>query len=425
MGVSLLYKLLTCWLVVAVAGVGTLKGAEVAPRQPRAVVFWVNVDGMRGDYPARAQAPFLQRLAREGAFTTELEPVFPSLTFPTHISMATGVPVSGHGVPGNAFYDAEEDRTYTFPADSHLVRAEPIWITARRQGVRTAVIDWPMSHRQQGEVTADYFGQRYDGTLSDEQRLQNVVDIYLNDADSKPLQLVMGYVSKVDSVGHAHGPDHEETMEQMRQTDALLKRAVQQVIERFEQIMDREDELYILITTDHGMGAVHTLVNAEHMLTAELVEDVTIITSGPVANVFLNKLPEHDRPARRKAMLERLAEHDFARILTREQAAELYGYDDPTRVGDIIIELNPGHSFTRIRTEMTMPVTPRGPLGMHGQAADRDPDMLGFAVIWRYRQPIGGKDLGRVHQLQLHPTVAHLLGVDPASGATAGRIPLD
>lgn len=421
----MLYTLLTYWMVLLAVGVGTLRASETPQAKSRAVIFWINVDGMRGDYPHRADAHFLLRLAREGAFTMELEPVFPSLTFPTHLSMATGVPVSGHGVPGNSFYDTEEDRTYTFPADSYLVRAEPIWITARRQGVRTAVIDWPMSHRQQGEVTADYFGESYDGTLTDEQRLQNAVDIYLNDNHPQPLQLVMGYMSKVDSAGHAHGPDHEETMQQMRLTDTLLERAVGQVIQRFEQIMRPEDELYIFITTDHGMGAVHTLVNAERMLTPELVENVTIITSGPIANIFLNKIPEQDRPARRQAMLDRLKQHDFARILTHEQAAELYGYTDPTRVGEIIVELNPGYTFTRLRAEMTMPVTPRGPLGMHGQSANRDPDMLGFAVFWRYRQPLGGKDLGRIHQLQLHATVAHLLGVEPAPGATADRILLD
>src|SRR4051812_2968138 len=59
----------------------------------RTVVVWISIDGMRHDYVDRYQLPTLGRLMREGAYSRQLVPVFPSLTFPSHASEITGVSV--------------------------------------------------------------------------------------------------------------------------------------------------------------------------------------------------------------------------------------------------------------------------------------------------------------------------------------------
>src|SRR5690554_1798607 len=71
--------------------------------EPKRTVVWVSVDGVRPDYVRRGNTPTLRRLMREGAYTEELIPVFPSLTFPSHVSLATGVKAGKHGVMGNSF----------------------------------------------------------------------------------------------------------------------------------------------------------------------------------------------------------------------------------------------------------------------------------------------------------------------------------
>src|SRR5690606_19322734 len=103
-------------------------------RSPQNVVLWISVDGLRGDYVDRGVTPFLKSLMQHGAYSRQLAPVFPSLTFPSHVSQATGVPPGVHGIVSNNYYDAAAGRESRFPGDPNLLLAEPIWLTAARQG---------------------------------------------------------------------------------------------------------------------------------------------------------------------------------------------------------------------------------------------------------------------------------------------------
>src|SRR5215208_8214853 len=126
-------KRLICLLaLVSITGCSTTSERPIPNND---VVIWLSLDGMRGDYVDRDRdrLPTLSRLMRDGAFTRELAPVFPSITFPSHVSQVTGVPVSQHGVSGNTFYDSRTKRLYKYPDDAALIEAEPIWMTAARQ----------------------------------------------------------------------------------------------------------------------------------------------------------------------------------------------------------------------------------------------------------------------------------------------------
>ena len=82
----------------------------------------------------------------EGTYTQRLLTSTPSSTFPSHVTEATGVPISVHGIVSNEFYDTASHETWKMPEAPALMQAEPIWLTAPRQGVRTLVYDWPMSY---------------------------------------------------------------------------------------------------------------------------------------------------------------------------------------------------------------------------------------------------------------------------------------
>src|SRR3954447_18826748 len=125
--------------------------------KPGATVIWISIDGLRPDYLDRADAPLLNKLVREGASTRQLIPPTPSLTFPSHMTQATGVSPGVHGIVGNSFYDTMTGQRYSFPSEAAMLQAEPIWITAKRAGVRTLVYDWPLSYDQSGPVRDDYF----------------------------------------------------------------------------------------------------------------------------------------------------------------------------------------------------------------------------------------------------------------------------
>ncbi len=397
------------------------------PGKGRTVVVWMSIDGMRHDYLGRVDTPNFDRLIREGAHTLELDPGFPSLTFPAHTTQATGVKVEKHGVPSNSFYDSERNRHYRFAGFPDLLQAEPIWTTAVRQGVRTAVYDWIKSYNQQQPHAADYFGEGYSGGTTDRERMELILDTWRNDDAKEPLRLIMGYSVTPDKAGHEYGPDAPETDGAVAEMDKLYGWFVEQIIESFESRMSSEDELYLIISTDHGMSPVHHLAHIDRISGVEGRDDVITVTSGNIGHIFLNLVESDEERTRLESeILASLGSYDFARAGRRNELPERWGYNHPTRVGDIVVTLDTGFTFSRRVDADVEPVELHGgPLGMHGYDPETNPDMLGPAIFWRYPEPLGGVYLGRIHSLQLHPTVARILGIEPAEGVTHEPVELE
>lgn len=404
---------------------------------PERTVVWLSIDGIRPDYLDRAETPFLDKLVKEGAYSNELVPIFPSLTFPSHVSQATGTKVKQHGVSGNSFIDNTDWRVHRYPWNPELLGAEPIWNTATRQGVRTAAYDWPLSHSQRGDDATAYHGQRYIRGMSDQERIdmllasweRDKVAIRESEERLSPLRLLMGYGVGPDSLGHQYGPDEEPPAKKMEDVDAMLKDAMNRIIPLWEEQRSPNDELVFILTTDHGMSNVHTLVNLANL--AGLTEDsaVETMSSGNVGHLFIRKPQEGQaRQALVKQLVEQAAKREFARAWARDDLPEHWQYDHPTRTGDVVVVLDKGYTFSRRPDGVTGSAEAHGgPLGMHGYCPRENPEMHGFMAIWRYPEPLGGKDLGRVHSLQLHATVAELLGIEPSEDAQkdAIELPLD
>jgi predicted AlkP superfamily pyrophosphatase or phosphodiesterase len=381
-------------------------------------VVWISLDGFRGDYLQRVRPPTMSRLAHEGAFTSREVPIFPSLTFPNHIAQATGRTADGHGIPLNTFYDSMEKRLFTLPDNGEALRAEPIWITARRQGLRTAVVDWPMSHGQTGEFKSDFFYPGpFDNKRSDQQRMDELVQILGDDKARPPLRLVMSYIKNIDVIGHASGPNSPQVEQAVRDVDAIIDGTLKSIIDWFNSTHSPQDELYLLLTADHGMERVHTVVSLERLLGAELLQGARVAPNAPIACIYLDDLPASERDDRASRIVARLRENSFLSAWKSRDVPPQFHFSDPTRLGDVVVLLAPGFNGTALRIAATQPVPPGANLGAHGYDPAVCPAMLGGAIIWRYRHPIGGVDLGEIHNTQWHSTVAHMLGIQPAAGA--------
>lgn len=411
------------WLAVAwcFAAVGAVARAEEPAGQ--ATVIWISMDGFRPDYLDRGNLPFFKRLAAEGASSRHFLPSFPPITFPSHCSEATGVPVEKHGISGNGFYDSATGENYRYPADSTLLQAEPIWLTAKRQGVRTLVSDWPLSQAEHLALHADYFEEKFDNAPTDAQRLDRLLDTWGKDAalppaGHPPLRLLMGYVHITDQIGHEAGPNSPKMTGALEALDADLGAFQERAVALWKQTAGPADRLYLLLTTDHGMSEVDHLVHLEKMLgVLPSQPDVNVQTVANLGSVFLLG---GDREKRLAEYTEKLRAWPFVRVYRRENLPAQWGYAHPTRVGDLVAILPKGYTFSRSSpTPVSEGSTPKG---MHGYPVEENPEMEGVTLLWRYPQPIGGQDLGVVRWDQFHPTVAKLLGVKAAAGAEGGSL---
>lgn len=397
--------------------------AAQAPPEGQATLVWISMDGVRADYLDRGALPFFQRLEAEGAFSRHFQPSFPPITFPSHCSQATGVPVEKHGIASNSFYDSATRQSYRFPGDSTLLQAEPIWLTAQRQGVRTLVYDWPLSQAEHGPLHADYSREKFDNALSDTQRLDALLDTWRKDADAPPvghppLRLLMGYVNVSDHAGHQDGPDAPAIADAMHALDGDLAAFHERALAIWKERAGPGDRIYFLFTTDHGMSAVDHLANLEKML--GVLPDqpgVNVETVGNLGSVFVSG---PDREQRLAAYAEKLKAWPFVRVFRREELPKRWGYAHPTRVGDLVAILPKGYTYSRGAPQAVAPGNT--PMGMHGYPVEENPEMEGVTLLWRYPQLIGGKDLGTVEWSQYHPTAARLLGVRPAEGAAGAPL---
>jgi hypothetical protein len=382
-------------LFLALLAVVALCGCTPAPSRP--VVVWISIDGFRPDYLDHANAPTLKRLIAQGESSRQLVPPMPSLTFPSHVTQVTGVLVRQHGIPANSFYDATTKQLYKYPNDERMLEAEPIWRTAQRQGVRALVQDWPLSFEP---------GETFDAERSDQQRLDELLDTWRRDRGRPSLRLIMSYIKNIDVVGHEHGPDAPETRAAVERVDAQVKWFIDKATQVLRQQKRHGNDLYLVLTSDHGMTPVRTRVSAESLFARPPPPSVERVSGGTFAMLHLDRVPAAERDALQASLLADLWRWDFLDVYTRDRLPPEWGLAHPTRVGDIVIVLRPGYLLTD-----------RQPRGAHGYVPAECPDMNGLCVIWRYPSHAARRDLGRIDGAQMHATVARLLGIQPSPAA--------
>lgn len=388
--------------------------AATEQTQKKPVIFWLSIDGLRHDYTEKSETPFFDHLKAHGLYSHRLVPIFPTLTFPTHVSKMTGLKSEQHGVTGNSFFDRQTGRTYSFPSQADKLQAETIYNYAQRAGLRTAVFDWPLSSRQEGRYRAEYFTDNFDNRMSDEQRVVRAFETWEKDIELKqgsPLQLVMAYVTGVDAAGHRFGPDSQEVIDEMSVLDALLL----QVKERLEAISKKysdEYQFYFLVTTDHGMSRVEYAVNID-LLIGYNQSEIEIVTGGNIGHVFIDPNMKNRDDVINQIITNTL-KHDFATIYKREDLPKKWGFQHGDRTGDLVIVLDSYHTFNR-RSPYVRIETERigGTLGMHGYDPRSNRDMKGFTGLYAIGKNLGGREIQQnIHSLQLMPSVAYLLGIE-------------
>lgn len=140
-----LYSLICCYVSTLLA---LARPCAAAP--PAEHVVLISVDGLGPDYYLEPEKyglkiPALRGLMRQGAYARRVECVYPSVTFPAHTSMITGVSPKRHGVYKNSIFDPLGEYTPGRIWFAEDLKAPTLWDAARKKGVVTAVVRWPMN----------------------------------------------------------------------------------------------------------------------------------------------------------------------------------------------------------------------------------------------------------------------------------------
>ena len=238
------------WMAAATWLGGTR--AALAQDSPPTVIL-VSLDGFRADYLDWYKPATLLRLAEEGVSAGYLESVFPSKTFPSHYSLATGRYPEHHGIVGNTMRDADLGHfslgNREAVADGHWWDdAEPIWVTLDRAGIKSAMYFWPGSEAAIGGVRPAYY-QPFSADSLWDVRVRWIMDALALPDEERP-HLLSFYLENVDTAGHREGPRSDAVESAVADVDSYLGQLIVELEAR-----GLLDEINLIITSDHGMAA--------------------------------------------------------------------------------------------------------------------------------------------------------------------------
>lgn len=326
---------------------------EAEEAAPRALVL-VSLDGFRPDYLDRdVDAPTLRWIA--GGVRARLVPVFPSKTFPNHYSLVTGLHPEQHGIVGNTMRDPlrlVDGAPARFSLgnreavrDGRWWGGEPIWVTAERQGLRTAPLFWPGSEAEIGGVRPSVW-QPFDGALPYEDRARAALDALDGGAAFATV-----YIQATDDAGHAHGPDAPEVDAAVEAADRALALLVDGLRRR-----GRLATTDLVVVSDHGMAPV----SRERVVLLDDALDVGAhdVDWGEPSGIWPRDGQDAGAIARAVDALDHVSAYVRADVPARLR------YRDHPRIPPVVVLPDVGWTLTSRRYLDANPDRPRG--GTHG-----------------------------------------------------------
>jgi predicted AlkP superfamily pyrophosphatase or phosphodiesterase len=365
-----------------------------ASQQSKPYLIMISIDGFRYDYAEKYNAVNLLRLSGEGVRATAMQPSFPSLTFPNHYSIVTGMYPARHGIVDNHFYDRKLDSIYKVGnretvEDGSWYNGIPLWVLAEKQQMLSASYFWVGSESAIQNIRPTYYF-RYKEKTGIDQRIQQVVNWLSLPAEQRP-HLITFYFPEVDHMGHAYGPE----------SDSVCK-AVQFVDESIGKMVAAVNKLRLpvdfIIVSDHGMLKADT----ENVLTLPDVPELKplkILTGSERVMLYGNN--EQDI----KTAYDYLKQHQqhYTAMMKKDMPERWhYGQEDIyNRIGDIYLLAEPNYIFSTGKR--------RNP-GHHGYDNNLT-EMNAIFMAWGpdFKQHLRIPTFENVH---VYPLVARILGLD-------------
>lgn len=430
-----------------------------------APVLMISIDGLKPEYITQADAhgmkiPYLRTLLRDGTYAEGVVGIWPTITYPSHTTLVTGVWPDEHGITNNQEFDPLQRFGGAWNWYAAGIRVPTLWQAAHKAGLRTASVGWPVSV---GAADVDYLIPEYwrDRNVSSSwdpqdrwlmaalarpstllQQLEAAAGPYMNGNDTSiggdetktryALEILRRYkptfmtlhLSSLDDAQHAHGPFSPEACADLEAIDGMVERLA-------HQEFDLNPSAIVVIVSDHGfMNITHSINLAIPFLQAGLAEGaLNPVTKAPeisswkaepwmaggMAAIMLHDPNDHATEQQVHDMLAKLAAdpaNGIAEILDRDAIHKRGAFPGAA----FLVVFKPGYyAGSALSGSLITPIA--GTRGSHGFSPEF-PEMRAsfFAVgagIAHHR------DLGVVDMRQIAPTIAKMLHVAmPTAKAT-------
>jgi predicted AlkP superfamily pyrophosphatase or phosphodiesterase len=372
-------------------------GPNSAAAQAQHYVVLVSLDGFRWDYAKRDGATHLLALGKHGVWAPEgMLPSYPSLTFPNHFSIVTGLYPEHHGLVANSFYDEAKQARYAI-SDAKAVTAgswysgTPLWSLAESQGMRSACFFWPGSEAQIAGFRPTYY-LKFDDKIDDTARIQQVLAwLRLPEAD-RPHFITL-YYAEPDHQGHEFGPDAPETKAAVVKVDGLMG--------KLKAGLDATGlPIDLVVVSDHGMAKVQG-----GWITLDQFADLTGFDT--VGTLLYGKTEENR--ARVYNQLKK-ASSQFV-VYRRANVPAPLNYSQNPREGDPVVIATGPYAIRAHAPPAGKLDQPPNP-GMHGFDPGKLPEMKA-SFFAAGPDIVDGKTVAPFENVNLYPWLAHLLGLTP------------
>jgi hypothetical protein len=422
--------------------------------QPPSVLM-ISIDGMRPDSVTHAEEhglklPTLRRMMRDGAYAEGVTGVFPTVTYPSHTTLVTGVWPARHGIVNNQRFDPERKTAGAWYWYENQIKAPTLWSVAHASGFSTASVGWPVTVNAQD---IDYLIPEYwranvgQPTNPDDRFLMNALSRPANELDRIAAHIATPYMegndtsaagdeiktlyaleilkqhkpkfmtihlSSLDEEEHLHGPFSTEANADLERLDAMVARLV-------EQERANDPAAVVAVVSDHGFINVERMVNlGAAFVEAGLLQPATGSPSVAIAwqaqpwalgcmfAIMLHDPADLVVKQKVHSLLEKLAaqpENGIEEVLDAAQVADRGGVPE----ANFVVTLRKGYVPGSNLAGALITAIP-GHHGAHGYNPQTTLEMRAsfFAIGAGVAH---GKNLGIIDMRRIAPTLAQLLGI--------------
>jgi predicted AlkP superfamily pyrophosphatase or phosphodiesterase len=415
-------------------------------------VVLVSVDGLAASYLSdpKAKLPTLRKLAAQGASAKGMLTSFPSVTWPSHTSLVTGVSPAHHGVIGNSVWDAKRNRSLTYIGDPELtkdqaIRVPTLYDAAFSAGLTTGSVIWPCCNGAKSlnwvipdsnkpELHAKYTTPGFVDELAkagidisqlgewgwskdrstDRDLVYTRVANYL--LEKHGVNLLLVHLITPDGVEHAYGPHTREAYAAVAESDQRIAE-----IWATLQKLPLAGKSTLFVVSDHGFAPYEKFIKPNVVMKElGLIEtdadrkvtkrDAWCVAQGGSAFIYI--LDETRRKEIARQLQEKFAALDgVTSLLEPAQFAKL-GVASPDvnpEAPHLVLTTGPGYSFSDALTGPSVE-SAGGLKGTHGH--EPSPDYMHATFIAAGAGIKPGTKLDVIKNTDVAPTIARILGFD-------------